>query len=97
MKEGQYLGIEKLEDGESYEKWNIKGLQDNFYYNTRDSKRIPRRLDQHPNDVMDFELNSYYEGIKDSSVFTLPSYCTATCGLTTICAQLRREIFRVKT
>ena len=40
-----YLGIEKL-SGVEFEKWGIKGLQQNYYYNTIDSKRIPRKLDQ---------------------------------------------------
>jgi hypothetical protein len=95
MSNATFLGIEKLED-DSYEKWDVKGLQDNFYYNTRDSKRIPRRLDQHPSDVMDFKISSYHESITNSSVFNLPSYCTATCGLTTICAAIRGEVTTVE-
>lgn len=84
-----YMGQEKLYDGVSYEKWDMKGLQDNYYYNQIGGKRIMRRLDQHPNDLMDFQPSTYYEGIRDNKVFNLPSYCTSTCGATTICAELR--------
>lgn len=91
MSSAQYLGLEKI-DNESFEKWDIKGLQDNFYYNTADAKRIPRRLNQQPDDLMDFNMASYKESITNSSIFTLPSYCTATCGLTTICATIRGDV-----
>lgn len=91
MSTAQYLGIEKI-DNADFEKWDIKGLQDNYYYNTPDAKRVPRRLDQHPDDVMDFIMSSYKLSITNSSIFNLPSYCTATCGLTTICATLRGDM-----
>ena len=91
MSSAQYLGLEKI-DNERFEKWDIKGLQDNFYYNTADAKRIPRRLNQQPDDLMDFNMASYKESITNSSIFTLPSYCTATCGLTTICATIRGDV-----
>jgi hypothetical protein len=87
----KYMGLEKFDDG-THEKWEIKGIQENYYYNTLDSKRVPRRLDQHPNDLMDFKVSSYQESITNSSVFNLPSYCTATCGLTTLCATVRGDI-----
>ena len=70
-------------------KWLIKGLQSNYYYHANDTLKTPRRLNQEPDDLMDF--TSYNVGIKDSKVFNLPSYCTDKCGLTTICAGLRGE------
>lgn len=84
---GTYQGTEKLEDGKTYLKWEIKGLQSNFYYHANDTNKTPRRLVQGSDDQMDF--TDYYIGIKDPSVFRLPSYCTEKCGLTTICAGLR--------
>ena len=38
-----------------------------------------------------FDYSNYKVGPSDPSVYTLPSYCTSTCGLTTICAALRGE------
>lgn len=81
--------MEKLEDGGSYMKWEVKGLQTNLYYNKNDTLNTPRRLNQLSDDLMDFY--DYSVGIKDPSVFKLPSYCTEKCGLTTICAGLRGE------
>jgi len=83
-----YMGTEKLDENEPYMKWEIKGLQSNFYYHKNDSLNTPRRLYQQPDDLQDFQ--NYREGISDESVFTLPSYCTDVCGFTTICAALRQ-------
>jgi hypothetical protein len=44
-------------------KWEIKGLQSNFYYHADDALKTPRRLNQAPDDLMDF--SSYHIGIKD--------------------------------
>jgi hypothetical protein len=68
-------------------KWDAKGLQDNYYYHKNDSLNTPRRLSQGGGDIMDFF--EYKVGLTDENVFKLPSYCTDTCGLTTICAALR--------
>lgn len=84
-----FVGKEKLEDGASYMKWEIKGLQTNLYYHKDDALKTPRRLFQESDDLMDF--TDYSVGIKDSSVFNLPGYCTDKCGLTSICAALRGE------
>lgn len=78
-----------MEDGKSYPKWEIKGLQTNFYYHADDALKTPRRLYQVSDDLMDF--NGYFVGIKDPNVFKLPAYCTDKCGLTTICAGLRGD------
>lgn len=64
MENATYLGLEKL-DNESYEKWEIKGGQANYYYNTHDEKRIPKKLLQAPNDNMDFNTSSYTLSISD--------------------------------
>lgn len=84
---GTYQGTEKLDDGKTYLKWEIKGLQSNFYYHSNDTNKTPKRLVQGSDDLMDY--TDYYIGIKDPSVFHLPSYCTDKCGATTICAGLR--------
>lgn len=90
LNEANYQGLEKI-DSVNYEKWEIKGLQENYYYNTHDDQRIPKRLFQSPNDNMDFDTKSYIESIRDESVFNVPSYCKEKCGLLTICAGLRGE------
>ena len=85
-----YQGTEKLDAGEPYMKWDIKGLQDNLYYNKNDTINSPRRLVQGSDDLQDFY--GYKVGITDENVFKLPSYCTDQCGITTICAALRQEL-----
>jgi hypothetical protein len=82
-----YQGTEQIDDKGPYQKWYIKGGQDNFYYNKNDSVNTPRRLNQVPEDLMDFL--SFTVGKPDESKFNLPSYCTDKCGLLTICAGLR--------
>lgn len=82
-----YKGLEKLDDGQSYIKWEIQGLQDNLYYHKDDELKTPRRLYQVSDDLMDF--SNYKVGITDPNVFNLPSYCKDKCGFTTICAALR--------
>lgn len=68
-------------------KWDVKGLQDNYFYHKNDTLNTPKRLAQGGDDTQDFF--DYKVGITDESVFKLPSYCTDVCGLTTICAALR--------
>jgi hypothetical protein len=79
-----------LDAGEAYMKWEIKGFQDNLYYHKNDTLNTPRRLYQAPQSLQDFY--SYKVGITDESVFKLPSYCTDTCGVTTLCANFRNEL-----
>ncbi len=86
----KYNGTEQLDPAGPYQKWEIKGLQENFYYNKNDSLQTPRRLYQVSDDLMDFK--NYKVGPVDPKVFELPSYCTAKCGLLTICATLREEM-----
>lgn len=80
-------GTEQLDANGPYQKWYIKGGQDNFYYNKNDTNKTPRKLFQVPEDDMDF--SNFQVGKPDESKFALPSYCNDKCGLTTICAALR--------
>ncbi len=86
----KYNGTEQLDASGPYQKWEIKGLQENFYYNKNDTLQTPRRLYQVSDDLMDFK--NYKVGPVDSKVFELPSYCTSKCGALTICATLRGEM-----
>lgn len=85
-----YNGTEQLDSKGPYQKWYIKGLQDNYYYNKADGLSTPRKLSQLPEDIMDF--TSYSIGKIDESKFQVPDYCTSKCGLTTVCAGLRGEV-----
>jgi hypothetical protein len=86
----KFNGTEQIDAAGPYLKWEIKGGQENYYYNKNDTLQTPRRLNQVPDDLMDFK--NYKVGQVDSKVFELPSYCTAKCGTLTICAGLRGEI-----
>jgi len=50
-----------------------------------------RRIDQQPNDVQDFHVDSYTEEL-DEDVFTLPPKCTADfmCPLISLCTAARK-------
>lgn len=90
MKAGaNYQGTEQIDANGPYQKWEIKGLQENYYYNKNDSLQTPRRLYQVSDDLMDF--TKYIVGPSAESRFALPDYCTSKCGLTTICAGLRGD------
>jgi len=84
-----YNGTEQLDGSGPYQKWEVKGGQENFYWHKDDQNSTPRKLLQVPEDDMDF--TSFSIGKPDDSKFAVPSYCTAKCGLTTICAFLRGE------
>jgi hypothetical protein len=47
-------GTEQLDQNGPYQKWYIKGLQDNYFYNKKDSLNTPRRLYQVSDDDMNF-------------------------------------------
>lgn len=84
---GVYNGTEQLDSLGPYQKWYIAGLQDNFYYNKDNEMKTPRKLDQMPNDMMDF--HSYTEAEIDENKFIVPAYCTSKCGPTTFCAKFQ--------
>jgi hypothetical protein len=80
------------ENGVMFEKWDKKGLQHNYYYATA-KDRVMRKIDQQPNDVQDFDVDSFYKGIKDENVFNLPAKCDPnfTCPLLSICTAVRKS------
>ena len=85
-----FLGLETDADGTVLEKWDKPGMQSNYYYSTHDENRIMRKIDQVPNDIQDFDVNSFYRGIRDSKVFDLPSQCDPEfkCPFLSICTLL---------
>lgn len=73
-----------------YQVWDIKGLQDNYYWQV-DATQVPYVIDQQPNDKMVFNVDTYKKGPVDASVFNLPSYCSKTekCPLLSVCTVAR--------
>lgn len=86
----EFGGIQK-EKGVQIEKWVKKGLQDNIYY-TYGENRIPYVIDQQPNDVQIFKVETYRSSISNASVFDLPKRCKANkkCGLLSICTFVQK-------
>ncbi len=86
-----FVGYESDAQGQSYEKWNKKGLQDNFYYATKDS-RVMWKIDQEPNDIQTFDVKSLHLGISDKKALELPSQCVGavTCPLISACTAVRQ-------
>ena len=72
------------------QKWYIKGLQDNYYYNLDNEEKTPVRLYQVSDDDMNFTRYQVGDTFPQG-IFDLPSYCTDKCGATTICAALRGD------
>ena len=57
-----------------YQIWDKKGFQDNYYWQV-DATQVPYIIDQHPNDIMVFNISTFSKTV-DPSVFVLPSYCS---------------------
>lgn len=80
-------------NGQQINKWNKKGLQNNYYAATADSKQVPVFVDMQPDDYIEYDVNSYVERIVDPSVFDLPSYCDPSkkCPFISICSLLNKN------
>lgn len=87
----QYIGIEEHNGVQTY-KWNQKGGQDNFYFETiadNPSDRVMVALYQEPNDLQEFPTKWSLEVSED--IFALPSSCnkSTTCSLASTCTAVR--------
>lgn len=87
----EYLGTDEHGGLQTY-KWNQKGLQDNFYWETIAANPEDRRmvaLYQEPDDLQDFPAN-WTIGV-DEDLFTLPSICSKTtlCAAVSTCTSVR--------
>ena len=71
-------------NGFSTYKWNAKGLQPNYYYETVDGS-VPVALDQVPDDNQDFDPASFSTDPIDDSLFQLPEYCSGSCWGSIVC------------
>ena len=52
-----------FDSSRTYMKWEIKGLQENYYYHKNDTLNTPKRLVQGGDDTQDFY--EYNVGVKD--------------------------------
>jgi len=82
------------ENGEVLEKWNKPGLQNNFYYSTvKEENKVqePRKIDQQPNDIQEFNSKTFKTSFSNTNVFKLPSECNPnkSCPLLSICSAVR--------
>jgi hypothetical protein len=89
----QFVGVEEHNGVQTY-KWNQKGLQDNFYFETiadKPADRIMVALYQEPNDLQDFSTARTLEVSED--IFALPSICnkTTTCSMASTCTAVRHS------
>jgi hypothetical protein len=87
----QFVGVEEHNGVQTY-KWNQKGLQDNFYFETiadNPADRVMVGLYQEPNDLQDFSTARTLEVSED--IFALPSICkkTTTCSVASACTAVR--------
>jgi hypothetical protein len=73
-----------------YQIWDKKGLQENYYWQVDDTQ-TPYIIDQQPNDIMIFDVDSFKKGAIDPSVFALPSFCSKdhSCPLLSVCTVAR--------
>jgi hypothetical protein len=77
--------------GITYQVWDEKGLQDNYYWQVNDTTQAPYIIDQRPNDIMQFDVSTFKTGPVDPSVFALPTYCSKEhkCPLVSVCTVAR--------
>ena len=83
-----YMGMETI-DGTAYDKWEKKGGEDNYWWATTDNDQIPRRLQEGDSHVFDFVVSSFENITFPDTLFEIPTYCTSSCPLSSICGQFR--------
>ena len=92
MENAEYLGIEEHMGQRAY-KWNKKGLQDNFYWETvadQPADRVVLGIYQEPEDLTDYDSATFSTDIPNGGI-VMPSRCkkTDTCPQVSICTKLR--------
>ena len=85
-----YLGTVD-ESGKTFQKYDMQGLQHNYYFSSYDDKRVMRRIVQEPNDIQEFDVESFVDTIRDENIFKLPSVCdpNKTCPTLSTCTAVR--------
>lgn len=86
---GVYEKEGKTDSGKAYNEFNVKGLQNNYYDEIKESQ-TPYRIFQDPLSDMVFKPDTYKEIISNKSIFDLPEdlECEQSCGFATICRLL---------
>eukprot|EP01138_Halocafeteria_seosinensis_P002897 gb/GECG01002959.1/.p1 GENE.gb/GECG01002959.1/~~gb/GECG01002959.1/.p1 ORF type:complete len:224 (+),score=15.34 gb/GECG01002959.1/:1-672(+) len=75
---GTYQGRSYV-DGHEVDGWKIKGLQDNYWYQTT-SNGAPVQLVQEPDATRDFDVSSYSVGSLPDHIFDVPAGCDEKCS-----------------
>lgn len=90
---GQFYGYTQTNDGKTLQKWEVKGLQSNFYLASNDEAAVPYEIDQGTNDFIFYKPETYKLGISNPDVFKLPSKCNAktTCPFISVCTAVMRK------
>jgi len=96
LSSAEFQGQTKDTNGTSLYKWDIKGVQSNYYYETIQDKptdRVMHEIYQVSDDDQIFDVTSYTEEI-DESIWTLPDYCDASksCSLVSACSAVSHFI-----
>lgn len=78
-------------DNKTYEVWDKQGIQHNYVTAEKNSNRIVE-INQEPNDLMEFDFDSYKEDF-DQSLLDLPPICDPnnTCTKLSVCGPLQEE------
>lgn len=83
--QNSYLGQVTTSTGVLADKWLVKGLQSNFWYQTPDTGAAVE-LDQSPDDVQWWNPEKWSTAPIPSSIFGLPTAtCSQKCPLLSIC------------
>lgn len=91
LENATYLGTENIL-GQDFYKWSkLDGSDPDYYYATTDANRIPRRLDESGEHLLDYLMNTYSTNPIPDSVFELPSYVKGDCPATSKCAKFRLQ------
>lgn len=81
---GSYVGRVTTSRGIEADKWLVKGLQSNYWYQTPSGAAV--ELDQDPDDYQYFDPTKYSTAPINSATFDLPSeQCSSKCPLLSIC------------
>lgn len=94
LQNATYVGNATI-DGVAAVEWSIKGLQENYYYETTDN--VPYAINMVPNDYIQYIPSTYQNSVPDLSVFNLPEACNSAtscsklsvCGVATLHSRIR--------
>ena len=91
LADGHYQGTDQL-DGKTFDKWEKKGLTEDYWWVTTDDEHIPRKLQEAESKYTDYRVESFVKKPLPDSVFALPDYCNKNCSFTSICGRFRERL-----